>query len=50
LVPSSTGPEIDGEAVPVLTRAQWATIPESWLKNDHRSGLNGATSASRRLH
>lgn len=54
LVPSSdhltTGPEIDGEAVPVLTRAQWASIPEAWLENRHRSGLNGAASSSRSPH
>lgn len=30
-------PMLDGEAVPVLTRNEWARIPEDWLRNAHGS-------------
>lgn len=40
LVPS-TGlaplPVVDGHAIPVITPAQWARIPEPWLRNVHRA-------------
>jgi len=37
-------PVLDGHAVPVIGRAEWARVPESWLRNDHRSnGKRGAT-------
>ncbi len=28
-------PMLDGEAVPVLTRNEWARIPDDWLRNAH---------------
>jgi serine/threonine protein kinase len=31
-------PTIDGEAVPVLTPAQWARAPRAWVENRHRGG------------
>jgi len=31
-------PMLDGEAVPVLTRNEWARIPNDWLRNAHRTG------------
>jgi len=40
LVPSDQQvelPLIDGQPVPVLTRNEWARIPEPWLENRHRS-------------
>lgn len=30
-------PTVDGVPIPVLTRAQWARIPEPWLRNVHRA-------------
>jgi hypothetical protein len=30
-------PTVDGVPIPVLTRAQWATIPEPWLRKVHRA-------------
>ena len=30
-------PEIDGKPVPVIGPAEWASIPEGWLRNLHRS-------------
>jgi hypothetical protein len=33
-----TLPVMDGKAVPVITRGQWARIPEAWLRNAHRRG------------
>jgi hypothetical protein len=30
-------PVIDGKPVPVIGPAEWARIPESWLRNAHRS-------------
>ena len=30
-------PTVDGAPIPVLTRAQWARIPEPWLRNVHRA-------------
>jgi hypothetical protein len=30
-------PTVDGIPIPVLTRAQWARIPEPWLRNVHRA-------------
>jgi len=34
-------PMIDGKAVPVIGPAEWARIPESWIRNEHRSNGNG---------
>ncbi len=31
-------PVLDGHAVPVIGRAEWARIPEYWLENRHRGG------------
>lgn len=31
-------PAIDGRPVPVITPAQWARIPDAWLRNLHRAG------------
>jgi hypothetical protein len=31
-------PVLDGKPVPVITRAEWASIPEPWLQNVHRGG------------
>ncbi|MCY2987164.1 MAG: BREX system serine/threonine kinase PglW [Planctomycetota bacterium] len=31
-------PVLDGHAVPVIGRAEWARIPDSWLRNEHRGG------------
>jgi hypothetical protein len=31
-------PAIDGVAVPVISSAQWARIPQAWLENAHRAG------------
>lgn len=31
-------PSVDGTAIPVLTRAEWARIPDAWVKNLHRAG------------
>jgi serine/threonine protein kinase/transcriptional regulator with XRE-family HTH domain len=39
LVPSNgpaSGPQIDGEAIPILTSAQRARIPTAWVLNQHR--------------
>jgi len=44
LVPAegaADAPQVDGIAVPVLTRAQWARIPEAWLENRHRAETYG---------
>jgi serine/threonine protein kinase len=30
-------PLLDGVAVPVIGRGQWARIPEPWLRNEHRA-------------
>jgi serine/threonine protein kinase len=30
-------PRLDGAAVPVIGRSQWARIPEPWLRNQHRA-------------
>ena len=41
LVPSDEAqemPVLDGKPVPVITRAEWASIPEPWLQNVHRGG------------
>lgn len=48
LVPSDAStdmPVIDGAAVPVITRAQWATVPEPWIQNRHRAGADDAREA-----
>ena len=40
LVPGSDltqRPTVDGVPIPVLSRAQWARIPEAWLRNVHRA-------------
>jgi hypothetical protein len=39
---TSDVPHLDGQAVPVLTRNEWARIPADWLRNAHRT--LGATS------
>ncbi|REJ80603.1 MAG: BREX system serine/threonine kinase PglW [Acidobacteria bacterium] len=31
-------PRLDGHPVPVLSPAQWAHVPEAWVKNQHRAG------------
>jgi hypothetical protein len=36
-------PLLDGAAVPVITKNQWAHIPESWCQNMHRAVASGAT-------
>jgi len=36
----TAGPMIDGTPVPVIGQAEWARIPDGWLRNVHRS--NGA--------
>jgi serine/threonine protein kinase len=41
--PSQSPPVVDGKAIPVITPAQWASIPQSWLIKVHRSG--GAAAA-----
>ena len=35
-------PMVDGVAVPIITPAQWARIPESWLANRHRAAPEAA--------
>lgn len=32
----ASAPMLDDRAVPVITRAQWARIPHSWVQNQHR--------------
>ena len=32
-------PVLDGKAIPVLDSSQYAQVPESWLRNEHRAGL-----------
>jgi len=47
LIPSDAQtslPVMDGKAVPVIGPAEWARIPESWLRNLHRSNGNGESS------
>lgn len=34
---SGTPPVIDGVAVPVVSAAQWAAVPEAWVANLHRA-------------
>jgi serine/threonine protein kinase len=34
---SSDMPKIDGVAVPVISRSQWANIPQAWIENRHRT-------------
>jgi hypothetical protein len=36
---ASDVPLLDGKAVPVITRNEWARIPTEWLKNVHRAGM-----------
>jgi hypothetical protein len=31
-------PVLDGKAIPVLDSSQYAHVPESWLRNEHRAG------------
>ena len=33
----SAMPIMDGKAIPVIGPAEWARIPDSWLRNEHRS-------------
>jgi serine/threonine protein kinase len=43
LVPGDEGqalPVLDGRPIPVITAAQWATIPEPWVQNVHRGRPN----------
>ena len=35
-------PMIDRVPVPVITRAQWGRVPDSWVDNEHRAGLAAA--------
>jgi serine/threonine protein kinase len=35
---ASDVPLLDGKAVPVLSRNEWARIPDDWLRNVHRAG------------
>jgi serine/threonine protein kinase len=40
LIPASPQqdlPMLDGQAVPVITANQWATVPEGWCRNLHRA-------------
>lgn len=49
LVPADASnalPVLDGQAVPVITRGQWARIPEPWLQNLHRGNLAAAAGAT----
>lgn len=39
-------PMIDGKPVPVITRGQWARVPEPWIENRHRAGLEPASAAT----
>jgi len=36
----TTLPVIDGKAVPVIGPAEWARIPDGWLRNVHRSNAS----------
>lgn len=48
-VPGTTDvPMLDGEAVPVLTRNEWARVPDDWLRNAHRTGSAVMTHATAR--
>lgn len=38
-------PAIDGVAVPVISSAQWARIPQAWIENAHRAGKEGQAQA-----
>ena len=43
-------PVLNGHAVPVIGRAEWARIPDNWLRNEHRGGLlSVATNNGRRM-
>ena len=35
-------PSIDGFAIPTVSAAQWAVVPEAWARNWHRSGTRAA--------
>jgi serine/threonine protein kinase len=35
-------PVLDGRPIPVITNAEWASIPEPWLQNVHRSSHTSA--------
>lgn len=43
------GPVIDGEPIPVLGRAQWARLSESWLTNVHRAPSGPGSPAEPRV-
>jgi hypothetical protein len=43
LIPGDSTAMIDGKAIPVISVTQRACIPESWLKNSHRSNLAAYT-------
>lgn len=36
-------PAVDGVAVPLITSAQWARVPQPWLENRHRAGTAALT-------
>jgi hypothetical protein len=38
LIPGDGQAMLDGKAVPLISPAQRTRVPESWLKNVHRSG------------
>ena len=37
---TSARPVLDGQAIPVLDSSQYAQVPESWLRNEHRAGAH----------
>ncbi|QVL47095.1 MAG: BREX system serine/threonine kinase PglW [Thiocapsa sp.] len=41
-------PAVDGFAIPTISAAQWAVVPEAWTKNLHRTGT-GEQQKDRRL-
>jgi hypothetical protein len=41
-------PVLDGTAIPVLDSSQYAHVPESWLRNEHRAGSGAERARSLR--
>ena len=41
----SSMPIMDGKPIPVIGPAEWARIPDSWLRNEHRSSQLSAVGA-----
>jgi hypothetical protein len=39
-------PVLDGKAIPVVTPAEWAAIPEAWVDNRHRSSVGASATPS----